>query len=265
MFGRKLDMLKTIPVTPETLPENLLLYPVKSIIRINDDLELLLVYDNLDYSIINELNLDLSINLLKPKFSIVKSNAAIASATTAYSRINLMKYKTIPGIEIYYCDTDSVVVNKELPSHLVGKELGQMKDELNGGVIKEAYFFGIKKYGFIDDKNQVRTVFSGVPRNSLSWEDIVNLSQNKPVIKQIPDQFFKYLNKLEINIKQKNIEITFNPDKKLINNKFLPININEINGENSSFTSLFKQGFGSRAAKKWKNFLINIDPLHYIS
>lgn len=102
-------------------------------------------------------------------------------------------------------------------------------------------FSGIKKYGFIDDKNQVRTVFSGVPRNSLSWEDIVILSQNKPVIKQIPDQFFKYLNKLEINIKQKNIEITFNPDKNLINNKFGPININEINGENSSFTSLFKQ------------------------
>jgi hypothetical protein len=50
----------------------------------------------------------------------------------------------------------------------VGKDLGQLKDELNGGIIKKAYFLGIKKYGYIDDKDNIHSVFSGVERNSLS-------------------------------------------------------------------------------------------------
>lgn len=48
------------------------------------------------------------------------------------------------GIKLYYTDTDSFFVDKELPEYLIGKELGQLKDELNGGVIKKAYFLGIK-------------------------------------------------------------------------------------------------------------------------
>jgi hypothetical protein len=31
---------------------------------------------------------------------------------------------------------------------LVGKELGLMKDELDGNKIEEAYLFGIKQYGY---------------------------------------------------------------------------------------------------------------------
>lgn len=167
MFGRKLDMLKTIPTTPKDLTKNLLKYPTKSIIRINDNLELLLVYNNLDNDIIKDLNLDLSLNLFNHT-SLVKSNVAIASAITSYSRIEMMKYKTLPDIDIYYTDTDSIFVNKPLSDNFIGKDLGLMKDELDGGFIKEAYFFGIKKYAFIDNNDKVKSVFSGIERNSLS-------------------------------------------------------------------------------------------------
>ena len=44
MFGRKLDMLKTIPVTPNNYTKNLTLYPVKNIIDVNNDLKLFLIY-----------------------------------------------------------------------------------------------------------------------------------------------------------------------------------------------------------------------------
>lgn len=240
MFGRKLDMLKTIAVTPAELTDVLIRYPTKSIIRVNDNLELLLVYDNLDFSIINDLNLNLPLKLNKTIPSIVKSNVAIASAITSYARIEMMKYKTLPGINIYYSDTDSIFVDKELPDHFIGSELGQMKDELNGEVIKEAYFFGIKKYGYIDYNNKVKTVFSGIPRNSLTWDDIIEISNNKTVSKKIPDQFFKFLSKLEIVIKEKNINILFNPDKILVDNNYSPIHINDIISSKNPIINYFK-------------------------
>jgi hypothetical protein len=51
-----------------------------------------------------------------------------------------MKYKTISGVNVYYTDTDSLFVDAELPSHLIGYNLGQLKDELGGGTIEKAYF-----------------------------------------------------------------------------------------------------------------------------
>ena len=60
----------------------------------------------------------------------------------------MMDFKTIPNVNIYYTDTDSIFVDKPLPYNLVGKELGQMKDELDGNIINEAYFFSIKQYAY---------------------------------------------------------------------------------------------------------------------
>jgi hypothetical protein len=37
------------------------------------------------------------------------------------------------GIKLYYTDTDSIFVDKELPQELIGSDLGQLKDELKGG------------------------------------------------------------------------------------------------------------------------------------
>ena len=79
----------------------------------------------------------------------------------------MMDFKTIPNVNIYYTDTDSIFVDKPLPYNLVGKEFGQMKDELDGGIIAHAYFFGIKKYAYIDDKGDLKTIFSGLGRNTL--------------------------------------------------------------------------------------------------
>ena len=66
----------------------------------------------------------------------VKSNVAISAAITAYARIHMNQFK-IEG-ETFYTDTDSIFTNTPLDSNLVGNELGQMKDELNGNVINDA-------------------------------------------------------------------------------------------------------------------------------
>jgi hypothetical protein len=80
----------------------------------------------------------------------------------------MSQFKNNPEFNLLYSDTDSAFVDKPLPDYLIGKELGKLKDELNGGVIKKGYFLGIKKYGYIDENNIVHSIFSGIERNSLS-------------------------------------------------------------------------------------------------
>lgn len=74
---------------------------------------------------------------------IVMSNVAVAAAVTAYARIHMIYYKLLPGT--VYTDTDSIFTTDQLPDHLIGSELGQTKDELNGLFIQEGLFLGLKK------------------------------------------------------------------------------------------------------------------------
>ena len=46
-----------------------------------------------------------------------------------------------------YTDTDSIFSTKKLDLSLIGKELGLMKDELDGKVIEEILILGCKQYG----------------------------------------------------------------------------------------------------------------------
>src|SRR6266702_2053385 len=95
------------------------------------------------------------------------------------------------GIKLYYTDTDSIFIDKDLPQHLIGNELGLMKDELKGGLTKKAYFLGIK--------NMVILI----------------------IIKPSPARFFKNISKLNINIKNNlEISIKFHTRKFLFNNKY---------------------------------------------
>jgi hypothetical protein len=177
---------------------------------------------HLDYDLINEVNEETNLELTS-SFRSLKSHVGIAAAVTAYSRIEMIKFKTSlakQGINLYYTDTDSIFVDGELPQQLVGNELGLMKDELGGGYIKKAYFLGIKKYGYIDNHDKIHSVFSGVERNSLTWEDIENISKGFTIVKPSPARFYKNLNNLNIKIKYSlETTIKFNTRKKLSGNK----------------------------------------------
>ena len=53
----------------------------------------------------------------------------VASAITAYGRIFMSQFKNIKDNELLYTDTDSLFLEKPLPSELVGPELGKFKLE----------------------------------------------------------------------------------------------------------------------------------------
>lgn len=110
---------------------------------INNEKSCMLLQANIDNDILSKLNLELDINLNKNVNFEVKANVALAAAITAYSRIHMLPFK-MSG-DVLYTDTDSIFTSKKLEDILIGKDLGLMKDELEGNIIEEAYFLGIKQ------------------------------------------------------------------------------------------------------------------------
>lgn len=55
---------------------------------------------------------------------------AIAASITAYSRIEMSKFKNNPNFNLYYTDTDSIYIDSVLPDTFVSNnELGKLKLE----------------------------------------------------------------------------------------------------------------------------------------
>lgn len=82
-----------------------------------------------------------------PKYECRYVNPHIAAHITAYARLELIKlihYCQATKRKIYYCDTDSLVVDKPLPTSMTDeKEFGKLKLE---SLIKEAVFVQPKMY-----------------------------------------------------------------------------------------------------------------------
>lgn len=62
---------------------------------------------------------------------------------TAAARVFMSYLKFNPEFNLYYSDTDSIVIDKELPVAMVGDSLGQVKLE---HTIKQAVFLAPKVY-----------------------------------------------------------------------------------------------------------------------
>lgn len=112
-----------------------------------------------------------------------------------------------------------------------GPEIGMFKDELNGKLIKEALFLGIKQYGYtINDNGVVKnySVFAGVPRNSIPFKDMYRLAKGEIIQSDGQLRFYKSFHNLTIKTNVVSIKIKQNNFKNLSNNKYLPLNINLI-------------------------------------
>jgi hypothetical protein len=86
-------------------------------------------------------------------------NVAIATTITAGARVIMSTFKNNPDYRLYYSDTDSVVIDRELDPGLVGNQLGQLKLEK---VIAKAVFLAPKVYGLIDVNGNETIKIKGV-------------------------------------------------------------------------------------------------------
>jgi hypothetical protein len=242
VFGRKQELIQTINIHPDDLDKYAATHDIKNYIPISEDIMTLLLYQNLDYSTIGKIGFNFE-DSISNKSYIVKSNVAIAAAVTAYGRIHMSQFKNNSLIELYYTDTDSIIFKLlgKLPLNIIGEALGQMKDELNGLLIKEAYFLGIKQYGYCylnsNGDRIEKSVFAGVTRDSLSFQEITDIFKGKTIVKSIINRFFRSMNDLSVNIKDITIKVSFKPNKQLINNNYLPI---KISSNNKSLFTRFK-------------------------
>lgn len=232
-FGRKKDTSNVFNVSAQDLPLYMLKYTITSIIQINPDLFTIVAKNKLLLENFQSLDSVLTVEgFQRSEFSLVKSNVAIASAITAYARIFMMPFKLDPSCA--YSDTDSVFTNDILGliEKLLGTELGEFKDELNGLEIKEARFLGIKQYGYWFEKENgqrvEKSVFAGVERNSLSFNDIINLSLGGAITIEDITRFHKSFNSLKLKVKNTNLNIEAKTDKILVGNKYIPKNVNII-------------------------------------
>lgn len=101
-----------------------------------------------------------------------KTNPIIAAFVTAYARTVLfdaIEWIQNNGGQVYYCDTDSIFTDIELPHEMVNTDrLGAWKDELKGQVLQDAVFISPKLYSLENDDGSHVVKAKGVPRESIN-------------------------------------------------------------------------------------------------
>lgn len=105
----------------------------------------------------------------------VDINVAISSTITTGGRLWMSRYKNNNSFNLYYSDTDSIVVDRPLNEDQVGSALGQFKLEHQ---ISRAVFLSPKVYGFLDSNDIEHIKVKGVKSENLinfRLQDLANL------------------------------------------------------------------------------------------
>jgi DNA polymerase type B, organellar and viral len=122
----------------------------------------------------------------------------VASAITSYSRIYMSKFKNKDNYNLYYTDTDSIYIDKELDPKFVGKDLGQFKLEQ---IFTEATFVAPKVYGGIIDDNSQITKVKGF-KDSIKYNILKSLLNKNEKLILNQEKWFRNIEEGNITIKQ---------------------------------------------------------------
>jgi len=176
-----------------------------------------------------------NLNINEGKYSNLLINVAIAAAITGYSRIFMSDYKNNPLFKLYYSDTDSIFIDKDLNTinpNLEGIKLGQWKPEYS---FKEAVFLAPKVYGGITPEGVSIVKAKGV-KNIIPYDDLKTLLTKKNTIQIPTEKWYRNLSEGNIRVKQEIYNLTINSTKRNLiygaNETIIgsePIEINEIN------------------------------------
>lgn len=116
----------------------------------------------------------LPLPMYEEEFNLYKNtNFAIACFITAMARLHMFKLIHSlfqQGIKVYYMDTDSLIVDQELPSELIGEELGKLKHEYSA---VEGFFISPKIYALNTQKGWIVKLKGFNPKSILDWLNII--------------------------------------------------------------------------------------------
>ena len=141
----------------------------------------------------------------------------------------MTKFKNSDKFKLYYSDTDSIFVDKDLPKDLIGNEIGQFKLEY---IFKEVVFLGPKIYGGLIDNNNFICKIKGYknPQN-ITLEDLKSLlNKNSKPLELNHDKWYRNLSESNIVIKDQiyNLIATENKRKLIYDSKGIAINTKAI-------------------------------------
>ena len=127
-------------------------------------------------------------------------NIAIASAITAGARVHMSIFKNNPDFNLYYSDTDSIVIDQPLQGKFVGSKLGQVKLE---HTINKAVFLAPKVYGFVDIEGKEFIKIKGITHekaSNLQFNDLELLLIKDSAKEIIQEKWFKKVLEGEISV-----------------------------------------------------------------
>lgn len=164
-------------------------------------------------------------------------NIAIASTISAGARIFMSAFKNNPLYNLFYSDTDSIVIDKLLNPRLVGTALGLLKLE---HTITRAVFLAPKVYGFVDTDGNETIKIKGITEDVTSNIHINDLElllikDSHKVFNQ--QKWYKSLTKGEIGINDVlyNLKVTSNKREAIyvdgIYTNTEPLHYDEVNSE----------------------------------
>lgn len=164
---------------------------------------------NLNYNIFNFIESGILHDKKDMLASIIKqrgvpSSISIAAAITAYAQMELMKFKNLKDNELFYSDTDSLIMSKELNNDLIHPtELGKLSLE---HIIKEGYFISPKFYAFKDINDNIIIRSKGLNKGNITYDDVIKLANGEDLnIKNM--LFLKDLKNGTVNIREHNFLI----------------------------------------------------------
>jgi hypothetical protein len=134
---------------------------------------------------------------IKTKYEhLLKISTPIAMFVTAYSRIHMNRLKFKYQDNIYYTDTDSIILDVELPESLISNKLGDLKMEYK---IKKGIFLAPKVYGLLlEDGTEVVKVKGS--KMKIKFSELEPLLQKEAILKITQEKWFKNLPEQHIKI-----------------------------------------------------------------
>ena len=142
-----------------------------------------------------------------------KSSISIASAVTAYARTVMYNVIKDNLQNIYYSDTDSLYLDRELPKELVdSKELGRFKLEY---IFKDSVYLGPKIYAGITSDNDYICKIKGF-KNSIPFDLMKTLLIKDTTLNLQHIKWFRSLVNSNITLKDQVYELQKTENKRII-------------------------------------------------
>nr|BAM29340.1 dnapol [Lentinula edodes] len=147
-------------------------------------------------------------------FDIKNISVVVSAIVTASARIHMTQFKTDKNVTIYYTDTDSIDIDKELDPKFIGEELGQFKLE---HVFDEAVFLAPKMYGG-KNKSYEYVRIKGL-KNPIKYDDLKQLLKKDSKLEIKQEKWYSDVSNGKFHIKDEiyTLMVTDNKRKLLYN------------------------------------------------